>query len=177
MTKSFSGKYTPFYLRLFKRLAPFFLFFILAYVQVTYGSLSKGGMADFRKYWLIFCAICFVIGLYHNINRLRTVINEIRFSENSLQLIGQDFNSKFEDRLVLAKVSIEIQQEESGKDKGRYCLEIYSEDKCYYLNKFNDWNYQTLAQIVDEFKARTGKNITGSEYYIELTKDKRLKTV
>ena len=174
MTKSFKGNYVPFYQRLLKRLAPFILLFILLYFQVTFGRLSKGEMANYRIYWLIFFAVCFAIGLFTQITRLRTIVNEIQFSENSLQIIGQDFNSRYEDKLVLEKVMIEIQEEELGKNKVRYCLEIYSDDKYYYLNKFNDWNYQTLAQIVDEYKSRTGKNISGNDYYKELVKSKQL---
>jgi len=168
MNKSFNGNYVPFYLRLFKRLTPLFLAFILLYFQVTYGKLSKGEWANYRIYWFIFFAVCFAIGLYYHINRLRTIVNEIHFSENNLHIIGHDFSSKFEDSLVLDRVMIEIQEEELGKNNVRYCLEIYSEDKYYYLNKFKDWDYQTLAQIVDEYKSRTGKNICGNEYYKEL---------
>ena len=171
MYKSFSGNYIPFYTRLLKRLAPFILVFIIAYLQVTYGRLSRGEMANYRIYWLIFFAICFIIGLYYQITRLRTIVNEIRFNENNLQILGQDFSTKFEDKLILDKVMIEIQEEEQGKKNVRYCLEIYSEDKYYYLNKFNDWNYQTLAEIVDEFKTRTGKNISGNDLYQELIKN------
>ena len=105
------------------------------------------------------------------INRLRTIVNEIRFTENNLQILGHDFSKKFEDKLLLDKVMIEIQEEEQGKKNVRYCLEIYAEDKYYYLNKFNDWNYQTLAQIVDEFKIRTGKNVSGNKLYQELNKN------
>lgn len=169
MTKSFTGNYVPFYQRLLKRLAPFFLIFILLYFQVTYGRLSKGELGNYRIYWLLFFAVCFAIGLYFQITRLRTIVNEIRFSENSLQIIGQDFSSKFEDILDLNELMIEIQEEDLGKKNVRYCLEIYSDDKYYYLNKFNDWNYRTLAQIVDEYKSRTGKNISGNDYYKELS--------
>ncbi len=170
MNKSFTGNNIPFHIRLLKRLVLFFLAFILLYIQVTYGRLSKGEWANYRIYWFIFFAICFAIGIYYQINRLRTIVNEIRFSENNLHIIGQDFNSKFEDSLVLNKVIISIQEEELGKNNVRYCLEINSEDKYYYLNKFNDWNYQTLAQIVDEYKTRTGNNISGNDYYKELIK-------
>jgi hypothetical protein len=42
------------------------------------------------------------------------------------------------------------------------------DDKYYYLNKFNDWNYETLPEIADTFKEITGKTVSGYQNYSEL---------
>jgi thiamine biosynthesis protein ThiC len=61
--------------------------------------------------------ICFIVAMYYHTNKIRTIVNEVRFDENKLQIIGQDFNSKYEDNLDLSKTMIEIQLEELGKTK------------------------------------------------------------
>lgn len=174
MNKIFKGEYIPFYIRLFKRLLPVISLLIFAFFKIYYGRTFSGSLANYRIHFSILVIICFLYGIYYHTNRIRTVVNEICFSNDRLQIIGHDFNSKLEDSLDLNKLIIEIQEEELGKDKIRYCLEIYFDDKYYYLNKFNDWKYSTLAEIVDEFKSRTGKTVAGSQYYSELVKDKQL---
>ena len=168
MNKSFKGEYIPFYIRLVKRLAPIILLFLIGYIKITYSQAFSG----IRNYFYIFMIICFIIGIYYHTDKIRTIVNEVRFDENKLQIIGQDFNSKYEDNLDLSKTMIEIQLEELGKNKSRYCLEIYCDDKYYYLNKFNDWKYNTLAAIVDEFKLKTGKSVTGMDLYSKLSNSK-----
>lgn len=174
MTKSFKGEYISFYMRLIKRLVPLILTVVFVFIKIYYGRLFSGSLINYRIHFSIVLIMAFIYGVYYQMNRLRTVINEIVFSENNLQIIGEDFNSRFEDNLDLNKLIIEIQEEELGKNKVRYCLEIYCDDKYYYLNKFNDWKYSTLAEIVNEFQLRTGKNVHGSVYYPELVKDKQL---
>lgn len=63
---------------------------------------------------------------------------------------------------------IEIQEGTLRKNKTRYCIKIYVDDKYYYLNKFNDWNYETLPEIADTFKEITGKTVSGYQNYSEL---------
>lgn len=167
MNKSFKGEYIPFITRLVKRLAPGILIVILALFKLYYGRSSEN-LANYRPYFLIFLVICFLIGIYWHTDKIRTVVNEIKFSDDNLHIIGQDFNSKFEDKLNINTVMIEIQEEELGKNKSRYCLEIYSDDKYYYLNKFNDWQYSTLAKIVDEFKLKTGNSVSNMNLYSQL---------
>lgn len=168
MNKSFKGKYIPFLVRLAKRLAPVILLVIFALFKIYYGRSLSGNLANYRTHFLIFLIICFLIGIYYHTDKIRTIVNEIKFSGDKLQIIGQDFNSKYEDNLDINNVMLEIQQEELRKNKTRYCLEIYSDDKYYYLNKFNDWQYSTLAEIVDEYKMKTGKTVTGMEFYSQL---------
>ena len=168
MNKSFKGEYISFALRLAKRMVPVILILIFALFKIYYGRAFSEDLASYRTYFLIFMIICFLIGIYFHTDKIRTVVNEIKISDNHLIVIGQDFNSKFEDKLNIEKVMIEIQEEELGKNKTRYCLEIYSEDKYYYLNKFNDWKYSTLAEIVDEYKLKTGKVISGMDLYSNL---------
>jgi len=168
MNKSFKGEYISFYTRLLKRLTPVLFLILFALFKLYFGR-SAERLADYRIYFLVFLVVCVIIGIYYHVDKIRTVVNEIKISDDKLQIIGQDFNSKYEDTLDINTTMLEIQEEELGKNKTRYCLEIYSEDKYYYLNKFNDWNYKTLAEIVDEYKLRTGKNVSGMEFYSRLT--------
>ncbi len=168
MTKSFKGVYVPFYTRLFKRLAPAIVILLLLLLKVCYSRSFNGELAAYRSYFFIFLAVCFVIGIYYHTDKIRTVTNEVRFTEGKLEILGHDFSSKFEDRLDLGKTMIEIQEDVSSKNKLRYCLEIYSEEKYYYLNKFNDWDYATLVGIVEEYESRTGKSVSGKDFYSAL---------
>lgn len=174
MNKTFKGEYIPFYIRLFKRLAPLILLMVFAFFKIYYGRTFAGSLTDYRIHFSLLLIVSFLYGIYYHINRIRTVVNEICFAYDKLQIIGHDFNSKLEDSLDLNKLIIEIQEEELGKNKVRYCLGVYFDDKYYYLNKFNDWKYSTLAEIVYEYKSRTGKTVAGSQYYFELVKDKQL---
>lgn len=168
MNKSFKGEYVSFTVRLIKRMAPLVLLVLLVIFKLYYGRLSKTDFVNYRVYFLVLTAICFCIGIYYHTHRIRTVVNEIRFTDTQLEIIGQDFTSKYEDSLNLDKVILEIQEEELGRNKTRFCLEIYCDDKFYYLNKFNDWDYKTLTEIVDEFKLRTGKSVEGMLLYSRL---------
>lgn len=168
MSKSFKGKYIPFFTRLAKRMAPAIVIIIFALLKLFQGRRAEN-YAPYRIYILIFLGVCFLIGLYYHIDKIRTVVNEVRISDTQIHIIGQDFSSKYEDYLDINKTSLEIQEEELGKNKTRYCLEIYCDDKYYYLNKFNDWQYATLAEVVEEFKLKSGKTVMGMQYYTQLT--------
>ncbi|MFM2214091.1 MAG: hypothetical protein RL427_1354 [Bacteroidota bacterium] len=50
MNKTFKGDFVPFYLRLFKRLAPIFLLMFFLYFKVTYSHTFEG----FRNYFYVF---------------------------------------------------------------------------------------------------------------------------
>ncbi len=172
MNKSFKGEYISFIVRLAKRLAPVILLLLFALFKIYYGRSFSGNLANYRNHFLILLIICFLIGIYYHTDKIRTVVNELRFSENNIHIIGQDFTSKYEDRLDINQTMLEIQEEELGKNKIRYCLEIYSDNKYYYLNKFDDWQYATLAEIIDEYKLKTGKTIAGMEFYSQLKNKK-----
>ena len=172
MNKSFKGEYISFLTRLIKRLVPVILIVILALFKLYYKRSSEN-LASYRIYFLIFLVICFLIGIYFHTDKIRTVVNEIKFFDDNLHVIGQDFSKKFIDKLDIKKVMIEIQEEELSKNKSRYCLEIYSEDKYYYLNKFNDWQYSTLVEIVDEYKLKTGKSVGNMDLYLQLKDNKK----
>ncbi len=102
MNKSFKGEYIPFVKRLAKRLTPAILIVIIAVFKLYYGRSSEN-LASYRTYFLIFLVICFLIGIYWHTDKIRTVVNEIKFSDNNLCIIGRDFNSKFEDKLNVIK--------------------------------------------------------------------------
>ncbi len=170
MNKSFKGKYIPFLERLAKKLAPIFLVFLICLLKIFYGRAFSGSLSNYRIHFVIVLCIASLVGIYYTANKVRTVVNEIILSENSIRIIGQDFTSKYEDSLDINKVILEIQEEELGKNKTRFCLEIYADDKYYYLNKFNDWQYETLVAIVDEYQSQTGKMVMGMEFY-ELLKN------
>jgi hypothetical protein len=172
MNKSFKGEYISFIVRLAKRLTPVILLLLFALFKIYYGRSFSGDLAIYRTHFLILIIICFLIGIYYHTDKIRTVVNELRFSENNIQIIGQDFTSRYEDSLDINKTMLGIQEEELGKNKTRFCLEIYSDDKYYYLNKFNDWKYSTLAEIIDEYKLKTGKSVTGMEFYSQLKDNK-----
>ncbi|MGC4039774.1 MAG: hypothetical protein QM710_02990 [Flavobacterium sp.] len=167
MSTSFKGEYVPFYIRLLKRLAPLFLIIFICLFRLHYGR-SAEKIIWFRPYFYGFIAICIPIGIYYHTNKIRTIVNEVRLSGMHFHIIGQDFYSRYEDTLDISKTILEIQQEEIGKNKTRYCIEIFSDGKYYYLNKFNDWEYKTLAAIVDEFQSKTGKIVNGMEFYDQL---------
>ena len=116
--------------------------------------------------------IAFFIGVYFHIDKIRTIVKEVRFIDDKFLIIGHDFNRHFEVNYDLNKMVIEIQSEELGKNKIQYCLELYYDDKFYYLNKFNDWKYSILIEIIDEYQSRTGKTVNGMEYYSELKASK-----
>lgn len=148
----------------------FLLLFVL--FKIYYGPTFSGHLAQYRTYMLLFLAVCFLIGIYYHTDKIRTVVNEIRFSDHSIHIIGQDFTSRYEDSLDITKTILEIQEEELGRNKTRYCLEIYADEKYYYLNKFNDWEYATLAEIVDEYISKTGKSVAGMGLYSQLKSSK-----
>ena len=168
MNKSFKGEYIPFYIRLLKRLAPVILLLLFTFMKIS----RNQAFAEIQIYFYVAGVICFIIGIFYHTDKIRTIVNEIQITDNKLQIIGQDFNSRYEDTLDLNKTRLEIQLEELGKNKTRYCLEIYCDDKYYYLNKFNDWKYNTLGEIVDEYKLKTGNSVSGMDLYPQLSNSK-----
>lgn len=164
MNKTFIGKYIPFYKRLIKRLVPHFLLMLYAILKIT----NNKSFSDIRIYFYIVIGLAFIYGIYYQTDKIRTIVNEIQISDTTLYIIGQDFNSKYEDHLDLTKTMLEIQLEELGKNKTRICLEIFSDEKYYYLNKFNDWKYETLIEIIDEFNLKTNNSATGMDLYSQL---------
>ncbi|MEN9656241.1 MAG: hypothetical protein RL311_1202 [Bacteroidota bacterium] len=164
MDKSFKGNYIPFYTRLVKRLVPHFLLMLYVILKITYNK----SFSDIRIYFYIVIGLAFIYGIYYQTDKIRTIVNEIKITDTTLHIIGQDFNAKYEDHLDLTKTMLEIQLEELGKNKTRFCLEIFSDEKYYYLNKFNDWKYETLVEIVDEFNLKTNNSATGMDLYSQL---------
>ncbi len=164
MNKTFKGKYIPFYTRLVKRLVPHFLLMLYVILKITYNK----SFSDIRIYFYIVIGLAFIYGIYYQTDKIRTIVNEIQISDTTLHIIGQDFNAKYEDHLDLTKTMLEIQLEELGKNKTRLCLEIFCDEKYYYLNKFNDWKYETLVEIIDEFNLNTNNSATGMDLYSQL---------
>lgn len=173
MNKSFTGENVSFFLRLSKKLVPLILILIFGFFRINFGRAFSGDFENYKIHFSILLIICFVIGVYYNVDKTRTVVNKIIFSENDIQIIGQDFTTKYNDILNINKTKIEIQEEQLGKNKTRLCLEIYSEDKYYYLNKINNWQYSTLAQIVDEYNLKTGKEVKQIELYQQLKETRK----
>ena len=168
MNKSFKGNYIPFYTRLVKRLVPHFLLMLYVILKITYNK----SFSDIRIYFYIVIGLAFIYGIYYQTDKIRTIVNEIQITDTTLHIIGQDFNAKYEDHLDLTKTMLEIQLEELGKNKTRLCLEIFCDEKYYYLNKFNDWKYETLVEIVDEFNLKTNNSATGMDLYSQLRDSK-----
>lgn len=168
MNKSFKGNYIPFYTRLVKRLVPHFLLMLYVILKITYNK----SFSDIRIYFYIVIGLAFIYGIYYQTDKIRTIVNEIKITDTTLHIIGQDFNAKYEDHLDLTKTMLEIQLEELGKNKTRLCLEIFCDEKYYYLNKFNDWKYETLVEIVDEFNLKTNNSATGMDLYSQLRDSK-----
>ena len=164
MNKTFKGKYIPFYTRLVKRLVPHFLLMLYAILKIA----RNKSFSDIRIYFYIVIGLAFIYGIYYQTDKIRTIVNEIKITDTTLHIIGQDFNAKYEDHLDITKTMLEIQLEELGKNKTRLCLEIFSDEKYYYLNKFNDWKYETLIEIVDEFNLKTNNSATGMDLYSQL---------
>ena len=164
MDKSFKGNYIPFYTRLVKRLVPHFLLMLYVILKITYNK----SFSDIRIYFYIVIGLAFIYGIYYQTDKIRTIVNEIQITDTTLHIIGQDFNAKYEDHLEITKTMLEIQLEELGKNKTRFCLEIFCDEKYYYLNKFNDWKYETLVEIVEEFNLKTNNSATGMDLYSQL---------
>lgn len=161
MTKSFKGKYVSFWERLFKKLAPIILMLLVLAFQIEYRR--KPMFADYKLYWYVFIIACFLIGLFYHIRDIRTVVTEVSFTDDNLQVSGLDFNSKFQDILNVNDTLLEIKQKENKES--RIYIEIYSNDKYYYVNSYSDWQNETMVDLINEFNSRTTGRVTGMELF------------
>ena len=108
MNKSFKGKFIPFFERLARRLVPNFLLLFVVLFRVYSGRIFTGRFVEYRTHFVIFFIACFCYGVYYHINQIRTVVNEVRFSDSKIHVIGNDFNSRLEDTFDINKTIIEI---------------------------------------------------------------------
>lgn len=167
MTISFKGQQVSFWIRLIKKLGPILLVLIFLFFRVKYGKAFSGDLAVFKTYFYFFGIICFLIGLYYHIRDIRTVVTEIRFFDDKFQVLGLDFNSKFEDTLEIDQTALEIK--EKVKSKKLY-IEVFSNDKYYYINSYSDWEKDTLIELINEYRRRSERTIYGIEFFPELIK-------
>jgi hypothetical protein len=165
MTISFNGEYVSFWTRLIKKLSPIVLILAVLFLKIKYGRTFSGNYAAYKIYFYIFGVVCFLIGLYYHIRDIRTVVTEVRIFDDKFQVLGFDFNSKFDDTLNINEILFELKEKE--KTKQPY-IEIYSNDKYYYINSYSDWKKETLAKLICEYKTRSGKTIFGIEAFPEL---------
>ncbi len=173
MNTSYKGNITTFGFRFYRSILLLPLSFAAIYYFLNYRFANYDIPENYKimLYILVLGLACY--GIYYKSQRTRTVINELVFTENMLLLKGFDYNKKFEDKFSLDQILIELQQENLGKEKYRYCLELYSNDKYYYINKFNDWNYNTLKSVIDQYHLQTGRQISGMQFYTDLTNIQR----
>jgi hypothetical protein len=155
MTISFKGEQVSFWIRLIKKLGSIVLILAFLFFKVKYGKTFS---EDYKTYFYIFGIVCFIIGLYYHIRDIRTVVTEVRFFDEKLQVIGLDFNSKFNDTLNINETSLEIKQKEKSE---KLYIEIFSNDKYYYINSYSDWNTETLKNIIREYRKRTQRTVYG----------------
>ena len=167
MTTTFKGEYVSFWIRLAKKYIPLILLMVFISFKIEYG---KPMFTNYKIYWYSFIAICFIIGIYYNIRDIRTVVTEVTFVDDRILISGNDFNKKFKDNLKVDETLIEIKQKENNKFK--IYLEIYSNDKYYYINSYSNWSNQTLVNLINEYKSKTAAKITGMEFFSRLIESK-----
>jgi hypothetical protein len=97
-------------------------------------------------------------------------VTEVRFTDDKFQVLGLDFNSKFEDNLNIDQTSFEIKEKEKSK---QLYIEIFSNDKYYYINNYSDWKKETLAELINEYRNRSERTIYGIELFPELIKTEK----
>lgn len=155
MTISFKGEQVSFWIRLIKKLGPIVLVLGILFFRVEY----KSTLSEINKiYFYIFGIICFFIGVYYHIRDIRTVVTEVKFIDNKFQVLGLDFNFKFNDTLNINDTFLEIKQKEKTN---KLYIEVYSNNKYYYINSYSDWKKETLVDVIKEYKNRTDKIIYG----------------
>jgi hypothetical protein len=162
MTISFKGEQVSFWIRLIKKLGPIVLVLGILFFRVKYGKTFS---EDSKIYFYIFGVICFFIGLYYHIRDIRTVVTEVKFIDDKFQVLGLDFNSKFNDSLKINDTTLEIKQKEKSE---KLYIEIYSNDKYYYINSYSDWNKETLIDIIKEYRKRTDRTVYGIDLIPEI---------
>ena len=163
MKTTFKGEYVSFWIRLIKKLAPIVLLLLLVFLKVEYGK-RLSNISEYRMHIYIFMIVCFVFGLFYHIRDIRTVVTEVSFLNEKLQIRGYDFNSTFEDTLDIDKVFLDVKE----KNKSHLYIEIFSGDKYYYLNNYSDWQRQTLIAFLNEYKLKSKKIITGLDSFPEI---------
>lgn len=162
MTKSFKGEQVSFWTRLVKKMGPIILVLVVLFFKVKYG---KTFAEDSKIYFYIFGIVCFAVGIYYHVRDIRTVVTEVRFMDKKFQVLGLDFNSKFDDTLNIDDTILEIKQKEKSE---KLYIEIFSNDKYYYINNYSDWKKETLIDIIREYKERTGKTVYGIDLLPEI---------
>jgi hypothetical protein len=170
MTISFKGQQVSFWIRLIKKLGPIVLVLGFLFFKVKYGKTFSGDLGEYKIYFYIFGIICFLIGIYYHIRDIRTVVTEVRFIDDKFQVLGLDFNSKFEDTLKIDQTSLEIKEKEKSK---QLYIEIFSNDKYYYINNYSDWKKVTLVELINEYRNRSERTIYGIELFPELIKTEK----
>lgn len=164
-TITFIGKQISFWSRFLKKITPIVL--LLAFL--TFRIYSNERYSENNKFYCyIFIAVCFLVGLYYHVRDIRTVVTEVRIFDDKFQVLGQDFNKKFKDVLLIKETSIELKQKEKSD---KIYLEIYSNDKYYYINNYSDWDKETLVALLREFKNRTNRTIFGIALLPEVDKN------
>lgn len=93
-------------------------------------------------------------------------MTKVTFFDDKIEISGLDFNSSFRDILSIDETLLEIKQKENNE---RLYIEIYSNDKYYYINSYSDWNKQTMVRLIDEYKSRTDKMVFGGDYLLKLS--------
>lgn len=154
-TITFKGEQISFWTRFLKKFTPIVL--LLAFLSFRIYSNDRYS-ENHKFYFYIFIGLCFLVGLYYHVRDIRTVVTEVRIFEDKFQVLGLDFNKKFNDVLLTKETSIELKQKEKSD---KIYLEIYSNDKYYYINNYSDWDKETLVALLREFKNRTNRTIFG----------------
>lgn len=160
---TFKGEKVSFWVRLIKKMGPILLVFIVLYLRVKYG---KTFAEEYKIYFYIFGILCLIIGFYYHIRDIRTVVTEIRFDNEKIQIIGLDFNSNFNDMLNINNTRIEVKQKEKTE---KLYLEIFSDNKYYYINNYSDWKRETVVDIVKEYRKRTVLTVYGIDLIPEIS--------
>ncbi|NMH26482.1 hypothetical protein [Flavobacterium silvaticum] len=171
MEISFKGRPSSYNFRFLRSLLIIPLGFAISYLYLFQGKFADQLSFNLKIIILVIFLITACYGIYYQSQITRTVINEVKFTNDTIELIGLDYNKFFKDIFPISDVVLEIQKEDLGKNHHRYCIEFYYDNKYYYINKFNDWSYKNLKAIVDQYKKETQKEVMGMRFYTNLTNE------
>jgi hypothetical protein len=103
----------------------------------------------------------------------KTFINEVRFLENKLIVVGHDFDSRWEREFDITDSTIQIKSKGRGRGKVDYFLRIISNNKVADINRSFNWDYPTLLLLFHEFKKIKGEKIIFDEkYFLDIMENK-----
>ncbi|AWA30367.1 hypothetical protein HYN48_09850 [Flavobacterium magnum] len=159
MAVIFKGEYVSFQIRLIKKVASILPILIIVFLKINYDD-SNMIFAGYQNYLNLFLVACFFFGMYYHVRDIRTVVTEVTFSEDKLQVSGYDLNRKFEDTLAVNHTFIEIK----SRSKSHLYIEIFADGKYFYINNYSRWENTVMSELLQEYRRRCDNKITGHSF-------------